>query len=160
MPPPRRLGEFKLTSLLLLSWLFVTLKAWLPQRFCSFFVILLGLVAFLFFLLGGWAPLAALSSSPWPMWPFFLLGGWVPLAVFSRCFPHGSREVGGRVLCFCFSCYLLLLASFLSLLQLGQYGLPTRKPPGPPRPFPWCVGPDPSPAGSRRSDAPRLRAGG
>ena len=130
-----------------------------PQSFCFFFGSSSPSGAF--FLSSGWVgfplpcfplppPLLALLSSGWvgspcrvfPVVSPWFLGGW------------------GVVLCvFCFSCYLLLLAS-LSLLQLGQHGLPTRKPPGPPRPFPWCVGPDPSPAGSRRSDAPGLRAGG
>ena len=161
MPPPRRLGEFKLTSLLLLSWLFVTLKAWLPQRFCSFFVVLLGLVAFLvsFFWVGG-LPLPRFPLPPSPCGlSFFWVGGF-PLPCFPGVFPMVLGRLGGRVLCFCFSCYLLLLASFLSLLQLGQYGLPTRKPPGPPRPFPWCVGPDPSPAGSRRVGRAEVKGGG
>ena len=135
MPPPQRLGEYKLASLLLLSWLFATFKAWHPQRFCSFFVVFLGLVAFSFFLLGGWAPLAAFSSPPWPMWPFFPLGGWVPLAVFSRCFPPGSREFGGS--CFVFLFLLLSLASCIFSLSLATRVIWSTDPqtPRPPPPF-------------------------
>ena len=83
---------------------------------------------------------------PLPLWLLFLLGWWVPLAAFSRLFPHVSW-VGGGV-CFCFSCYLLHLASRSLRSRIGQHGLPTRKPPGPPHPVPWRVCPYPSPAGS------------
>ena len=161
MPPPQRLGEYKLELLRLNSWRFVTLKAWLPQRFVSF-------VGFswpsgVFFLSSGWV------GFPLPCFPLpppllaLLSSGWVgsPCRVFPVFSPWFS---GGLGVVFCVFVFLLLLPSLASciflLLQLRQYGLPTRKPPGPPRPFPWCVGPDPSPAGSRRSDAPRLRAGG
>ena len=155
MPPPQRLGEFKIALLRINSWLLVTLKAWLPQRFCFFFLaVLLGLVALSFFLLGGWGSPCRVFPPPCLCGSSFFWVGWVLLAAFSRCFPHGSRVGGGS--CFVFLFLLLPLASCIFfLLQLGQYGLPTRKPPGPPRPLPWCVGPDPSPAGSRRSDAPR-----
>ena len=133
-------------------------KAWLPQSFCFFFGVSSPSGVFLF-LLGGWGSPCRVFPVPRLCWLFFLLGGLGPLAAFSRCFPHGSRVGGGW--CFVFWFLLLSLASCVFLLlQLGQHGLPTRKPPGPPRPFPWCVGPDPSPAGSRRSDAPGLRAGG
>ena len=161
LPPPQRLSEYKLASLLLISWLVATFKAWHPQRFCSFFVVLLGLVAFFFsfFWVGG-LPLPRFPLPPGPCGLSFLWVGGFPLPCFPGVFPMVLGSLGGRVLCFCFSCYLLLLASFLSLLQLGQHGLPTRKPPGPPRPFPWHVRLHPSPAGSRRVDVPRERAGG
>ena len=86
----------------------------------------------------------------------FLWVGWVPLLCFSGVFPEVLGWEGGRF----FLCYLLHLASFSLRCRVGQHGLPTRKPPGPSRSFPWCVCPDPSPAGSRRVDAPGLRAGG
>ena len=62
MPPPQRLGEYKLELLRLNSWLLVTLKAWLPQRFCFFFV-----------------------GSSWPSGAFFLSSGWVGFPL--PCFP-------------------------------------------------------------------------
>ena len=155
--PPRRLGEYKLTLLRLNSSCLTAFhKAWHPQAIlsiCFFFWFLLGLVA-LFFLSSGWVgrPLPCFPLPPGPCGVSFFWVGWVPLPCFPGVFPMVLGWVGARF--FCFSCYLLLLASF-SLLQLGKHGLPTRKPPGPPRPFPWCVCPHPSPAGSRRADAPR-----
>ena len=116
---------------------------------------------FLLSLWVGWVPLAAFSSSPLFLWRFsFLWVVGVPLLRFPGVFPLVSRV--GRGACFpvAFSCYLLHLASFSSRSKLGKDGLPTRNPPGPPRPFPWRVCPDLSPAGSRRVDAPRSRAGG
>ena len=110
-------------------------KAWLPQQFCRSFSssVLLGLVALFFFLLGWWGSPCRVFSSP-----LFLGSGWLGWG------------------------FLLALASciFLSLLQLGQPGRPTRNPPGPHSPLSWRVPPHPSPAGSCRWDAPRQRAVG
>ena len=100
----------------------------------------------LFVFLGGF-PLVAF---------FFLWVGGSPCCVFPVFSP---RFLGGRGGVF-FFCYLLHLASFSLRCRVGQHGLPTRKPPGPSRPFPWRVCPYPSPAGSRRVDAPRQGRGG
>ena len=135
--PPQRLREFKLAQ----QWLNVALpaffKAWAPpSNFVDFFRLFLGLVAFFFFFpLGGWgSPCRVFLLPPVSVVFCFLWVGWVPLP----CFPGGFP------------------VSFLPCrIGLGQDGLPTRKPPGPPRPFPWRVCPHPSPAGSRRVDAPR-----
>ena len=85
-----------------------------PSDFVSFSSVLLGLVALSFFLLGGW-------GSPCRVFPFprrcgssFLWVGWVPLPRFPGVFPRVLGGEGGRVSCFCFSCYLLRLASFFS----------------------------------------------
>ena len=58
----------------------------------------------------------------------FLWVGGVPLLRFPCGFPEVLGWVGMRF----FSCYLLHLASFSSRFRLGQHGLPTRNPPGPP----------------------------
>ena len=123
-------------------WSFQVLPPAISSGFCFSFLASSGASCFLW--VGG-VPLAAFSL-PLPLWLPFLLGWWVPLAAFSRLFPHVSW-VGGGV-CFCFSCYLLHLASRSLRSRIGQHGLPTRKPPGPPHPVPWRVCPYPSPAGS------------
>ena len=128
-----------------------------PQVILSILFVFSRLVA-LFFFLSGWVgfPLPRFPPSPLFRWRFLPLGGWGPLAASSRRFPRVSWVFWGSFLGFrVFFCYLLHLASFSSRPKLGKDGLPTRKPPGPPRPFPWCVCSDPSPAGSRRADAPR-----
>ena len=122
----------------------------LPPRFWQYFVaFFLRLVAPCVSLWVGGAPLAVFSL-PLPLWRFFPLGGWVPLAVFSPCFPPVSWVRGGAILSILFfspaiSCILHLV---LFKGRVGQHGLPTRKPPGPPHPVPWRVCPYPSPAGS------------
>ena len=92
------------------------IKAWHPQTFCCFFLLVfLGLAALFFFLLGWW-------GSPCRVFPppcFLVLGGWV-----------GDFS------------YLLRLASFF-LLHLGQPGHPTRNPPGPHSPLSWRVATSP-----------------
>ena len=103
------------------------------QRFASFLSVLLGLVALSFFLLGGWGSPCRVFPFPRRFWLFFLWVGWVPLPRFPGVFPMVLGRVGGRVSCFVFLFLLLFLASCIFLLlQLGQHGLPTRKPPGPP----------------------------
>ena len=122
----------------------------LPPRFWQYFVaFVLRLVALCVSLWVCGAPLAVFSL-PLPLWRFFPLGGWVPLAAFSPCFPPGFLGAWGCdfVDSFFFSCYLLHLASRSLRSRIGQHGLPTRKPPGPPHPVPWRVCPYPSPAGS------------
>ena len=127
-----------------------------PGYFVVFFF--LGLVA-RFFFLSGWVGFPLPRFPPSPLFSVaFSSSGWVGspcrvFPVFSPRFLGGLGGVSGFFLAF--SCYLLHLASFSSRPKLGKHGLPTRNPPGPPRPFPWCVCPDPSPAGSRRADAPR-----
>ena len=108
--------------------------------FCFFF---LRLVALCVSLWVGGVPLAVFSPSPALV--VFLSSGLVcsPCGVFPVVSPCFSGGRGGRF----FLCYLLHLAFFSSRFRVGQDGLPTRKTPGPPRPFPWCVRPDPSPAG-------------
>ena len=113
MPPPQRLGEYKLEMPRLNSWSFVTLKAWLPQRFVSLFVVSSWPSGF-FFLSSGWVgfPLPCFPS-PRRCGSSFLWVGWVPLPRFPGVFPMVLGWVGGCVLCFCspaISCILRLFS--------------------------------------------------
>ena len=84
-----------------------------PRVFVSFSV-LLRLVALSFFFWVGGVPLAVFSLSPAFAGSSFFWVGWVPLPRFPGVFPMVLGRAGGGVLCFCFSCYLLHLASFFS----------------------------------------------
>ena len=161
MVPPQRLREYKLALLRMSLVQPAFFKAWLPRDILSILFCFSGPYG-CFFFLSGWVGFPLPRFLPSPFFPLafffssFLLGGWVPLAAFSRCFPRASGVGWWAFLVFlrflAISCILHLLSS---RPELGKDGLPTRKPPGPPRPFPWCVCSDPSPAGSRRADAPR-----
>ena len=128
-----------------------------PRVFVSFSVFL-RLVALSFFFWVGGVPLAVFSLSP-PLLAL-LSSGWVgsPCRVFPVFSPWFS---GGWGVVFC----VFVSPAISCILRLSSLATRTTwstdpQTPRPPRPFPWCVGPDPSPAGSRRSDAPGLRAGG
>ena len=160
--PSQRRSEYKLASLRICFLPPAFLKAWLPPGILSILFGFSRLVA-LFFFLSGWVGFPLPCFPPPPCFcGVFLSSGWLGspcrvFPVFSPCFSGGL----GGVFVFRVFCYLLHLASFLSPRpKLGKDGLPTRKPPGPPRPFTWHVRPDPSPAGSRRVDVPSERAGG
>ena len=160
--PSQRRSEYKLASLRICFLPPVFLKAWLPPGILSILFGFSRLVA-LFFFLSGWVgfPLPCFPPPPCFCGVFsFLWVVGVPLPRFPGVFPVLLGRVGGR---FRVSRFLLSLASCIFLSprpKLGKDGLPTRKPPGPPRPFTWHVRPYPSPAGSRRVDVPSERAGG
>ena len=105
-----------------------------PQAILTCFGFFFLRLAALFWFLSG------LVGFPLPRFPSPLPPGvsslWVrgfPLPCFACVFPVFLGWAGGCVL-FLFSCYLLLLASFLARrLGLRKHGLPTRKPPGPHR---------------------------
>ena len=130
MPPPQRLVEYTLEMLRLISWRLVTLKAWLPQRFCFFFVGLLCLVALSFFLLGGWGSPCRAFPVPLRCGFFFLWVGWVPLAAFSLWFPRVSWVGGGEF----FSLLPLASCIFLSLAPRAIWSTDPQTP-RPPPPF-------------------------